>query len=134
MDTERNEQNAQSEPKMFEQPDRNGDLATEASHDPDMPEGEVRDQAEQNTTTDGEYENVDHIGRIRELIAMLPDASPSGATTIAQKLTEHLDAHLDPEAYNERQRAIRERHEEEERIRNERRQVLKKRPDEQTAA
>jgi len=128
MDTERNEQNAQSEPKMFEQPTP---AATDA---PEMPEGEVRDQAEQNTTTDGEYENVDHIGRMRELIAMLPDASPSGATTIAQKLTEHLDAHLDPEAYNERQRQIREQHEEDERVRNERRHVLKKRPDEQPAA
>jgi len=127
MDTERNKQNAQADAKMFEQP-------TTTTEAPDMPEGQVRDQAEQNTTTDGEYENVDHIGRMRELIAMLPDASPSGATTIAQKLTEHLDAHLDPEAYNERQRAIREQHEEDERVRNERRQVLKKRPDDQSAA
>jgi hypothetical protein len=126
MDTERNEQNAKAEPKMFEQPP--------AADAPDMPEGEVRDQSERNATTDGEYENVDHIGRMRELIAMLPDASPSGATTIAQKLTEHLDAHLDPEAYNERQRQIRERHEEDERVRNERRQAVKKRPDEQPAA
>jgi hypothetical protein len=128
MDTERNEQNAKAESKMFEQP------TPDAAPAPDMPEGEVRDQAERNTTTDGEYENVDHIGRMRELIAMLPDASPSGATTIAQKLTEHLDAHLDPEAYNERQRQIRERHEEDERVRDERRQVLKKRPNEQPAA
>lgn len=128
MNTERNELNAQSEPKMFDQP------APEVDKTPDMPEGEVRDQADQNATTDGEYENVDHVGRMRELIAMLPDASPSGATTIAQKLTEHLDAHLDPDAYNERQRALRDQHEEEERIRNERRQAVKKRPDEQPAA
>lgn len=125
MDNERNEQTAQAETEMLEQPEAGA---------PEMPEGEVRDQAEQNTTTDGEYENVDHVGRMRELIAMLPDASPSGATTIAQKLTEHLDAHLDPEAYNERQNQIREQHEEEERIRNERRRWVKKRPDEQPAA
>lgn len=125
MKTKRSEHSADA--KAFEQ-------SSATAKTPDMPEGEVRDQAERNTTTDGEYENVDHLGRMRELIAMLPDASPSGATTIAQKLTEHLDAHLDPEAYNERQRQIREKHEEDERVRNERRQAVKKRPDEQPAA
>ena len=86
----------------------------------------VPTRAQRHDTTEGEYENVDHVARMRDLIDQLPDASPSGATTIAQKLNEHLDAHLDPTGYNERQARIRKRHEEDEKLRSERRSVVKK--------
>lgn len=92
------------------------------------------DKAHLNETTDGEYENVDHIARMRELIEQLPDASPSGATTIAQKLTEHLNAHLDPKDYNERQANIRKRHEEDEERRSKRREEVKRPVEEEKAA
>ncbi len=36
---------------------------------------------------------VDHLGCIRELVGQLRNASPSGANTIADQITAHLDAH-----------------------------------------
>jgi hypothetical protein len=46
---------------------------------------------------------VDHLGRIRELANQLHNASPSGANTISAQILEHLDAHADPKAYDEKQ-------------------------------
>jgi DNA recombination-dependent growth factor C len=92
------------------------------------------ERAKRNRVTTGEQENVDHVARMRELIGQLPDASPSGATTIAQKLTEHLDAHLDPEIYNARQAEVRKQQDEEEKVREQRRAAVKQPVEEKPAA
>lgn len=58
-----------------------------------------------------EEPKVNHLGRVRELVGQLENTSPSGANTLMQKIIEHLDAHEDPTAYDERQAEARKQFE-----------------------
>lgn len=96
--------------------------------DQDNSEAMAEDQV-----ADPQPASIDHLACIREIAMMLPDASPSGATAASQKILEHLDAHANPDAYNERMAAEQKQAEEDEKIRAERRAAVKK-PVEETPA